>query len=280
MAVRNTPADDLQTSLTRLKHLRRQNAEAYGEWVPPIKAWQAERLRASYADLACIDRYKPAVAFFLSDLYGDIDFSGRDASMDRVVPTMIKLLPNAALVTVARSIEMDALAEELDQMMALAWRDVDAPALTAQSYGVLYRSVGCKPMRVRQIALMREVGTALNLLVKIPAIATTLAAMRIPASLAGVSPLHGFLERGFKAFKHMGDASEFIATVDHRERRMSERLYAGEAEPFSLAADDVPSASLKTAAKAAVTAAAQTAVKTAVLKTVTQSVVKAASRKK
>jgi hypothetical protein len=272
MAARNTPADELQTSLTRLKRLRRQNAEEYGAWAPPIKAWQAQRLRASYADLAAIGRYQPAVEFFLSDLYGDIDFSGRDASMDRVAPTMIKLLPNAALATVARSIEMDALAEELDQMMALAWRDVDGTTLTAQSYGVLYRSVGCKPMRMRQIALMREVGTSLNLLVKIPAIATTLAAMRIPASLAGVSPLHGFLERGFKAFKHMGDAAEFITTIDHRERRISERLYAGETDPFSLAEDDVPSTSLKTAAKAAV--------KTAVIKTVARSVVKAATRKK
>ena len=229
---RRKPADELQTVLARLKHLRRQNAEDYGDWTQPIKKWQAKRLAETYADLAAIARYQPATHFFLTDLYGPHDFSARDASLDRVVPTMVKLLPGMALGTITKAIEMDALAEELDQMMALAWRDVGARKMDDAAYGVLYRSVGCKPMRIRQIALMKEVGSSLNTLVKLPAIQTTLAAMKIPAQLAGVGALHGFLDRGFKAFKHMGDASDFVATVERRETEISERIYANEENPF------------------------------------------------
>jgi hypothetical protein len=230
---RRKPADELQTVLARLKHLRRQNAEDYGDLTQPIKKWQAKRLAETYADLAAIKRYEPATVFFLSDLYGPHDFSARDASLDRVVPTMVKLLPGMALGTITKAIEMDALAEELDQMMALAWRDVGARKLDDAAYGVLYRSVGCKPMRVRQITLMKEVGMSLNMLVKLPAINASLMAMKIPAQLAGVAALHGFLERGFRAFKTMGDATDFVGTIERRETEISERIYANDENPFA-----------------------------------------------
>jgi hypothetical protein len=244
---RRKPADELQTVLARLKHLRRLNTSDYGQWVAPLKRWQAKRLAGTYADLAALVRYEPATAFFLTDLYGDHDLTGRDASLDRVVPTMVKLLPGMALGTVTKAIEMDALAEELDQMMALAWRDVGARKLDDAAYAVLYRSVGCRPMRVRQIALVKEVGMSLNLLVKVPAISATLAAMKIPASLAGVGPLHGFLERGFKAFKHMGDATDFVATIERRETDIMERLYSNDDNPFDRAPAATRQASRKPA---------------------------------
>jgi hypothetical protein len=232
---RRKPADELQTALARVKHFRRQNGGDYAKWSTPIKAWQTRRLAESYADLAQVPRYSLATAFFLSDLYGTQDFTDRDASMDRIVPTMVKLLPGVALGTITKAIEMDALTEELDQMMALAWRDVNAPTLDDAAYGVLYRSVGCRPMRARQIALIKEVGMSLNVLVKVPALSATLAAMKIPAQLAGLGALQSFLDRGFKAFKHMGDATDFISTIERRETEISTRLYDNEPNPFGRA---------------------------------------------
>jgi hypothetical protein len=235
---RKKPADELQTGLARLRHLRQQNSQEYRQWTAPLKAWQSARLKITYADLAAIPTYAPATAFFLTDLYGTHDLTDRDASLDRIVPTMVKILPGMALGTIAKAIEMDALTEELDQMMATAWRDVNAPALDDAAYGVLYRSVGCRPMRARQVALVREVGSSLNMLIKVPAISATLTAMKIPAQLAGVGPLHGFLERGFKAFKTMGDATDFIATVERRETHISDQLYANAPNPFDRAVEE------------------------------------------
>ncbi len=235
---RKKPADELQTVLARLRHLRQQNGNDYSKWVVPVKTWQTLRVREPYADLAALQKYAPATTFFLTDLYGTHDFSERDASLDRIVPAMVKLLPGMALGTITKAIEMDALTEELDQMMATAWRDVGTPKLDDAAYGVLYRSVGCRPMRVRQIALMKEVGMSLNTLVRVPAISTTLTAMKIPAQLAGVGALHGFLERGFKAFKHMGDAAEFVASIERREIDISEKLYENAPDPFDRGAPE------------------------------------------
>ena len=56
--------------------------------------------------------------------------------------------------------------------------------------------------------------------------------MRQPARLAGFGALHDFLERGFAAFGKMGDATEFLETIDVRERALMEALLAGEPAPF------------------------------------------------
>ena len=44
--------------------------------------------------------------------------------------------------------------------------------------------------------------------------------------------MHDFLERGFVAFRKMGDATEFLTTIDTRERALMEELLAGETVPF------------------------------------------------
>ena len=56
--------------------------------------------------------------------------------------------------------------------------------------------------------------------------------MRQPARLSGLSALHDFLERGFVAFRKMGNATEFLSTIDTRERALMERLLAGDTVPF------------------------------------------------
>ena len=50
--------------------------------------------------------------------------------------------------------------------------------------------------------------------------------------MAGLSALQDFLERGFVAFRKMGDATEFLTTIDTRERALMEALLAGETVPF------------------------------------------------
>ena len=65
-----------------------------------------------------------------------------------------------------------------------------------------------------------------------PMIETTLSLMRTPARLMGLSELQMFLERGFKAFRHMNGADEFLAIIGRRERRITEQLFAARSRPF------------------------------------------------
>ena len=51
--------------------------------------------------------------------------------------------------------------------------------------------------------------------------------------MAGLSALQDFLERGFDAFRKMGEATEFLTTIDKRERALMEELLAGDTVPFA-----------------------------------------------
>ena len=89
-------------------------------WLKPLQAWQAQRLQASFAGFLGDPVRRPAAQFFLTDLYGEHDFSRRDADIARVIPMMQKLLPAALLKTVADGIELAALTHALDLRMAEA----------------------------------------------------------------------------------------------------------------------------------------------------------------
>jgi hypothetical protein len=82
----------------------RSALDAANALLPALRRWQALRLARTYADLSASERHGPATAFFLSDLYGDRDFTERDRSLERAYPLLVKVLPDAALLPVARAI--------------------------------------------------------------------------------------------------------------------------------------------------------------------------------
>jgi hypothetical protein len=56
--------------------------------------------------------------FFLTDVYGDHDFTRRDADIARVLPTMQHLLPASLLETVGDGIALGSLTHAFDLRMA------------------------------------------------------------------------------------------------------------------------------------------------------------------
>lgn len=194
-----------------------------------VRSFQSQRMADTHADLLKAPGSRAAAQFFLADLYGTDDQSQRDASLARVVPAMERMLPVAALRTVAQAIALDALSERLDAGMArrLGERFGEADYIAA------YRKTGTRADRERQIDHVESVGRALCELVGIPLIGSTLAMMRGPAKLANLAELQNFLERGFTAFKGMKRPGDFVDTVVRRERTIMRRLYAGEESPFS-----------------------------------------------
>jgi hypothetical protein len=201
-----------------------------------VRAWQADRLARTYPDLLASPRYGAAAAFFLSDLYGPKDFSARDEAVGRIIPTMTRMLPGAALETIALAVELDALSEDLDQQLAAGLRrrqpGARALTITESSYADAYRAAGSRPARERQIWLVSHIGTALDRLARKPLIAGALRVMEAPARATGLGALHEFLARGFEAFRDMRGAEEFLATIEARESRINAQLFAGDEHPF------------------------------------------------
>ena len=233
------PAQRLRVQLDRLRVLREAPPvdRSGSALLAALRRWQAQRLARTYADLAASERYGPATAFFLSDLYGERDFAKRDLSLERAFPLIVKLLPDAALLPLARAIELHALSAELDHTLCKSLeQDPGARSgITEAAYAAAYRRCANRAPRLRQIELLRAVGEPLDQVVAKPLVGRLLKLARKPASIGGFAELQDFLERGYAAFKHMDGAGEFLATIEQRETRILERLFAGAAHPFDTA---------------------------------------------
>lgn len=199
-------------------------------WLPELRRWQAARLRRSFAHFLEDPRHRAAAEFFLSDVYGDHDFSRRDADIARVVPLMQKLLPDALLASVADAIELGLLTHAFDLRMAQVLETL-APKrkrLDDALYGEAYRACGLPRLRSYQIDLIARVGKDLGRGLKLPGVGMLLKLSRGPATAAGLAELQRFLERGVDAFARLGDPAAFVAEIEQDERELSRRLFAGD----------------------------------------------------
>ncbi|MGL6150945.1 MAG: FFLEELY motif protein [Aeromonas sobria] len=194
-----------------------------------LRQWQADRLGRTHRDLLESDRYGPAAAFFLTDLYGPGDCARRDADVMRVMPTAERLLPESGLKVLAQAIELDALSEELDYLMVVALRRIGGiNPISAEHYVIAYRAVGEQARREQQITLVNELGMTLDRLARKPLLGTTLKLVSGPAHLAGLGELFSFVERGYRVCHQMGRANEFLKTIASRETAIMMALFSGD----------------------------------------------------
>lgn len=205
-----------------------------------LRGWQAARFVRTYPDLMASDRYRAAAEFFLSDLYGPKDFSERDEELERFLPALTRVLPASAIHTVAVGVELDLLSESLDSAMvqALLVEGQTCEAdISEAAYAKAYRACANRRGREAQIALILQIGEAIDRLTRKPLLRAAIALIKGPAHAAGMGALHHFLDRGFKAFRQMQGAAEFLAIIRARETRILARLFAKHAAPFDLNRD-------------------------------------------
>lgn len=222
-------AQAVLASLAEVERERQRRAAdpALARRVRAVKHFQQRRLAATYADLAAMPRYRQATAFFLDELYGPEDFARRDAQFARVVPGL-KLFPEEVGRTIAALGQLHALSERLDsQMGAAAGTEADGGEIDAAAYGRAWRVVGQPDERERQIALLMQVGQALDRHTRSRLLRASLHMMRAPARAAGLDALQHFLEAGFDAFGAMGGAKEFLGFIGTRERKLATALFGG-----------------------------------------------------
>ncbi|RDV24702.1 hypothetical protein DXV75_13090 [Alteromonas aestuariivivens] len=190
--------------------------------VHALQAWQCQRLLATHADLASQKRYQLAMQFFVDELYGPKDFSQRDADLARVIPKLASVLPNKAMSALDDALALNALSFELDLAMA---DKLQGQNLDRDSYALAYRQVGRPDDRRHQIEIIAHLGQQLADVVHIRGIGMLIKLARRPAKMAGLLTLHEFLERGFDAFKGLGDVHSFIEPVIARERALMLQLF-------------------------------------------------------
>jgi hypothetical protein len=211
------------------QHAQRAASPLLAERLDRLARFQSRRLAATYADLARERRYAAAIAFFGSDIYGPGDYSRRDSDLARMVPSMVRMLPEDAVGTVADALDLSGLAQDLDRALDAALTD---RALTVSSYCQAFRASGSVGEREHQIALTVQVGRGLDRYVHTPLLRQALRMMRVPARVAGLSALQRFLERGVAAFAGMKTADEFLETIRARETAIMRAIFAGDDAAF------------------------------------------------
>ena len=227
-------ANQIHLALQAVAELRIQRATdaSLAQASAVIKRFQARRFQGTYADLLHSPRYQTAARFFLYELYSDKDYGDRDQQFARIASTIARLFPQAVVNTAGALAEVHALTEKLDDLMARQWlADVKAtPASTeAARYIRCWRHLADHAARQRQLALVLELGHALNRLTRMPGLRTMLKMMRRPAGAAGLDSLQKFLEAGFDAFAEMRGADEFLALIGQRETHWIRSLFEDDA---------------------------------------------------
>jgi hypothetical protein len=193
------------------------------ENVRKLQSWQTKRLLVTHDDLWNSKRFKPAMQFFIDEIYGPTDFSQRDIELARVLPNMAKVLPNSGLESLQAALRLNCLSLELD--IALV-KELDNKEINRSNYFTCYRQSSNQSKREQQIQLLKDLGLDLAQVVTIRGISAILMLSRKPAKIAGVESLHAFLENGFKSFKQLGEVHDFIDPIVNRERELMHSLYA------------------------------------------------------
>jgi len=197
-----------------------------------LQRWQRARIARSFDDLVRQEGYRPAVHFFLSELYGGLDFRQRDQDMGRVMPVMIRFLPDRTLATMSEAFELQAISLEFDMTMSAEMARRGLVRLDMTDYCGVYRAAGDRPGRERQILLIRKLGYDLDKLVQWPLVNYLVRLLRGPAHAAGFGSLQEFLESGLASFRALEDPAWFVETIYEREWGAMEKMFAGADRPF------------------------------------------------
>lgn len=221
-----------------LEKLKHQSVASAGidPHLARLRSWQSQRLARTYADLLASPRFRPACEFFLNDIYAARDFTQRDHDIEQMYAFMRRVFPEALIHPLKLTVEVHALTRVLDdRLLAVLVTDGSGQDLiTEATYAEAYRRCDNYPERIRQIELVHKIGLELNDIVQQPISGLALTLAKTPARRAGWVELTDFVEHGYQAFRHMRDATYFLNTIRQREKRILDKIYAEEPEPFTI----------------------------------------------
>lgn len=227
-------AQSIRQSLSRVAALRAQVAESapLQRTLLATKQFQARRFAGTYQDLLQSSTFAAPTRFFLDELYGERDFSDRDAQFARIAGALQTFFPSQVVATAVALAQLHALTEALDVEMAQCLLSDGGPAdprLDSTRYLRSWRAVATPAIRLGQLQSVLDIGHELDRLTRTKGLRLTLRMMRGPAKAAGLHSLQSFLETGFDTFASMGgkgrDAQAFLDTIRERETTWINALF-------------------------------------------------------
>lgn len=201
-----------------------------------LRAFQVERIRATYRDFAAQAQYAPTLDFFTDDLYAARDFSQRDHDAARVHAFLKKFMPAEMLKLATDALELTRLSYTLDEALltTLTTELGFKKNLATPLYAEAYRRSDNLRAREKQIDLLVTVMQDSADTAHMPLTGVALKLAKGPAHTAGWHELYAFLERGHRAFAQVKHPERFLDAIQEREDRIMRRIMARDTNPFRL----------------------------------------------
>ncbi len=233
--VKSDNSERLQQLLLDYHNFRYRSDKSLESPIAKLSDWQAARLKKTHHDLYTTPRYHQGLEFLLKDLYAPKEFTHRDDDLERVFPTMVKLLPDNLLYTIGLLVELNLLTQQLDEQLAhTLFNELNIDEITEESYCEAYRLCDNKTQRAHQTQLIANIGNDLDVYVRSRLVRFTLKMTRSPAEMAKLGNLHSFLRRGFEAFHEMKGVDELLEIIVDRETNILNAIFNNNASPLLL----------------------------------------------
>lgn len=233
--VKSDNSERLQQLLLDYHNFRYRTDKSLETSMERLSNWQAERLKKTHQDLYTTPRYHQGLAFLLKDLYAPKEFTRRDDDLERVFPTMVKLLPDNLLYTISLLVELNLLTQKLDEKLAhVLFNELNVDDISEDNYCQAYRLCNNKAQRAHQTQLIANIGNDLDVYVRSRLVRFTLKVTRSPAEMAGLGNLHSFLRRGFEAFHEMNGVDELLEIIVSRETTILNAIFDNDKAPLDI----------------------------------------------
>jgi hypothetical protein len=179
--------------------------------------WQVAYLLPFFSEFETRPDTAAAVEFIVSDLMGS-GVSARDADVARIIPIMVRLLPDKALQALASAMELNArtLAINLANCRSLSEQSDIGKGISERDFCAAFRRTTTLDECLGLIDLTIVLGHTLNRLVHNRLLRMTLNTMHYPAHAAGFGAMQDFLEKGYATFHAIDDVDHFLGQFAER----------------------------------------------------------------
>ena len=193
---------------------------------PEFIHWQLDYLLQFFEDMRKSPDEGAAVAFIVSDLAG-VEIDQRDRDFARVLPLMIRMLPDSVLSGAATAMRLNARVLEINLAICRSLAEANAlqEEISEQEYGRACRKAASYEECMTLVQLTVELGQQLERVIHMPMIGPTLKAMRYPSRLAGFGALQAFLETGYRRFVALDNVDRFLVDIESHMQRIFTRVY-------------------------------------------------------
>lgn len=191
-----------------------------------IKAYQNERLRATYHDFLADEEWSEVCRFFFGRVYNTDDTQQRDAGIERLHHHVQRVLGGDVVRCLGNIIALQNLTVALDLRLLEDLISLDAPAVfDLETYEDAYRAGDNYAERARQIDILVDTLTLGYRVFHRFGIGFSLKSLHRFQQLRGDAMVTGFLVEAYDIMHALERIEPLAVAVDERERSRLDRIY-------------------------------------------------------